>query len=240
MSFDNRLRLYLVLLATFVTSLLVGDIIGSKLTQVTVFGQAFTISVGMVPFPVTFLLTDLLNEFYGKRAARQVTWIGFAMALLAFAFIFVSVAIPFAPFTFGPDWKGTNQQAFDTVFAGSQRILVASVIAYLASQFTDIAVFHVLKKRTQGRYLWLRATGSTVVSQLIDTAVIQTIAWYGLLPVAEIFNIAVSSYAVKLVVAVALTPAIYAGHAIVERTLEIRPVVLDDDGNPVPEPLQPA
>lgn len=233
MHFDNRLRLYLVLNGLFVTSLIVGDIIGGKLTQVTVAGHPITISVGMIPFPITFLLTDILNEFYGPRAARQVTWIGFGAALFAFAIITVAVFVPFAPFTFAPTWEGMNEASFDNVFAGSQRILFASMVAYLVGQFTDIAVFNGLKRLSQNRFLWLRATGSTVFSQLFDTVVVQVVAWYGLLPVREIVGIALASYAVKLVAAIGLTPLIYAGHALVERVLRIQPIVLDANGDPV-------
>src|SRR4051812_78766 len=106
MNFDNRQKLFLVLLAGFVTALVVGDIIGGKLADVTVLGHTYTISVGMIPFPITFVLTDLLNEFYGKRAARLVTWIGFGMGVFAFAIITTSVQIPFAPFTFAADYTG--------------------------------------------------------------------------------------------------------------------------------------
>src|SRR3954453_23568151 len=106
MNFDNRLKLFLVLLGGFVTALVVGDIIGGKLTDATVFGHTFTISVGMIPFPITFVLTDILNEFYGKRAARIVTWIGFGMGVFSFAIITASVLVPFAPFTFAADYQG--------------------------------------------------------------------------------------------------------------------------------------
>jgi uncharacterized integral membrane protein (TIGR00697 family) len=237
MTIDNRLKLFLVLMGGFITALIVGDIVGGKLTEATVLGQTFTISIGMIPFPITFLLTDLLNEFYGKRAAGLVTWIGFGCAVFAFTIITVSVGVPFAAFTFAPDYTGVNKAAFDNVLAGSQRILIASMFAYLAAQFTDIAVFQFIKRVTRNRFLWLRATGSTVVSQLIDTVVIQTIAWYGVLPVSKIANIAVSSYIVKVVVAVALTPLIYGGHTLVERFLRIAPVRLDAAGEQEPEPL---
>jgi queuosine precursor transporter len=230
---DRRLQLFVLLASLFVTCLLVGDIIGGKLLQLTVGEQAFVISAGMIPFPITFLLTDLLNEFYGKRAARFVTWVGFGMALLAFTLIGVAVEVPFAPFTHEASWQGVTQGAFDNVFAGSKRILFASMVAYLLSQFSDIALFNVLKRRTRGRLLWLRATGSTVVSQLLDTVTVQVIAWWGLLSVPQIGALVLTSYAVKLVVAVGLTPLIYAGHALLERQLGMHPVPLDAEGEVV-------
>jgi uncharacterized integral membrane protein (TIGR00697 family) len=232
---DTRLRLFLTLASVFIVSLTVGDILGGKLIQGQVGSQVFTMTVGMIPFPVTFLLTDILNEFYGKRAARLVTLVGFGMAVLSYAFIYISAAVPFAPFTFDPGWKGVTQDNFNNVFLGSQRMIAASMTAYLVAQFADIGVFHMIKRLTANRLLWLRATGSTVVSQLIDTIVINTVAWIGYMPARSIVNIMVSSYVVKLVVAIALTPAIYAGHTLVERLLHMKPVVLGPDGEPIEE-----
>lgn len=239
MKLDRRIGLFVVLAAIFVVSLVVGDVIGGKLLDIRLFGHTFNVTVGMIPFPVTFLLTDLLNEFYGKKSARFVTWVGFGMAVFSFAIIFIAAALPIAEMTKGPDWQGVNEASFNNVLAGGQRILVASMIAYLISQFSDIAVFNLLKRLAKNRFLWLRATGSTIVSQLIDTIVINTVAWYGLMSAASITNIAVSSYVIKLGVAIALTPAIYAGHVIVERMLHMKPVVLDENGEPVEHPGDP-
>lgn len=220
---DAKYKLFVVLAGVFTTCLVVGDIIGGKLVQTALFGQTITLTVGMIPFPVTFLLTDLLNEFYGKRAARFVTWVGFAMALLAYAFIFIALQIPIAELTRSSSWDGVTQPAFDNVFDGSKRMIVASLIAYLVAQFTDIGMFHLLRQRTRGRFLWLRATGSTVISQAIDTLTISMVAWYGLLGMGDIVNIMVSSYTLKFVIALGLTPAIYGGHALVQRLLGLEP-----------------
>lgn len=233
MHLDARQKLFLFLAALFVTCLIVGDVIGGKLFQIAAGGHVFTLSVGMIPFPIVFLLTDLLNEFYGKRAARTVTFIGFVMASVTIGIIWIAVQIPWAPFTHAPDWKGMNQRSFDNVFAGSQRILLSSIAAYLVAQLLDISVFHALKQRTNNRFLWLRATGSTVVSQLIDTFVIQFLAFSGMMPTAQILNQVLSSYVVKLAVAVGLTPLIYGAHALVERGLGLEPVVITDEGEPV-------
>jgi uncharacterized integral membrane protein (TIGR00697 family) len=220
---DARLKLFVFLAGLFITSLIVGDLIGGKLYQVEVAGTPLTISVGMIPFPIVFLLTDLINEFYGKRVARYLTLVGFAMAWFTIAVLAVAEVVPFAPFTAGADWNGINQESFDRVFASSQRILLASTFAYLVAQLIDIAVFHFVKRKLGGRFLWLRATGSTVVSQGIDTVVIQFLAWWGNLPVSTILSIIVTSYLVKVVVAIAVTPLLYAGHALVERGLGLEP-----------------
>ena len=236
MQLDRRTQLFVVLTGVFVTSLVVGDIIGPKLVEVHLGSIVAVISVGMLPFPITFLLTDILNEFYGKKSARFVTWVGFGMALFAFAIIQAALPLPWAPLTQAPDYGGTVQGAFDNVFGGSQRILGASMCAYLIGQFVDIAVFNALKRLTHNRFLWLRATGSTVFSQLIDTVVVQVVAWSGVLPAETILKIILTSYAVKLIVAVGLTPLVYAGHALLERRLGMKPVVLGPDGEPVDEP----
>ncbi|MBX7116755.1 MAG: queuosine precursor transporter [Myxococcaceae bacterium] len=224
MNFDARTKLFVALSASFIGALVVGDIIGVKLVELTVADFPFIISVGMVPFPITFLLTDLLNEFYGAKAARFVTWVGLGVAAGTFIVINVVLLMPFAGFTEDPGWTGVRAATFNNVFGGSTRILLASMVAYVVAQFTDIAVFHAIKRVTQNRLLFLRATGSTVVSQLIDTVVIQTLAWVGTMPVAKIASIVVTSYVVKFFIALALTPAIYAGHALVERGLKIEPV----------------
>lgn len=235
MKLDKRMMLFVVLAGVFVTSLIVGDIIGVKLFEVHLGPITAVMSAGMLPFPVTFLLTDILNEFYGKKAARFITWVGFFMALFAFAIIAISVRVPWAPLTEAKDFSGTVAGSYNNVFAGSQRILVASMIAYLVGQFCDISIFNQLKKMSSNRLLWLRATGSTVVSQLIDTVVVQFVAWSGVLATSTIVSIIYTSYAVKLLVAVGLTPLVYAGHALLQRYLGIRPVVLGPDGEPLPE-----
>jgi queuosine precursor transporter len=235
MNLDSRVRLFVVLAGVFVTSLVVADIIGVKLFQVHLGPLSPVMSVGMLVFPVTFVLTDILNEFYGKKAARFVTLVGLGLALFAFLVIHIALGMEWAPLTRDPSYTGTVQASFDNVFGGSQRILIASMIAYLIGQFLDITLFHVIKRMTRNRMLWLRATGSTVASQFIDTVVVQFVAWSGVLPLEVILHIIFTSYAVKLLVAVGLTPLIYAGHAMVERWMGMKPVVLGPDGEPVSE-----
>src|SRR5262249_35864772 len=138
MRLDTRSKLLLVLSSIFTISLVVGDILGGKLIQAAPWGQPVTLTVGMIPFPITFLLTDVINEFYGKRAARFITVVGFVMALLSYLFIGISAAIPIAPITRDPGWKGVTEEAFNNVFMSSRRMIAASLTAYLVSQFTDI------------------------------------------------------------------------------------------------------
>jgi uncharacterized integral membrane protein (TIGR00697 family) len=215
---DGRMRLYVFLAALFVTSLVVGDLIGGKLVAVNLFGWALAMPAGMIAFPVTFLLTDLVNEFYGKKAARYLTVVGFIMALYTVLLINAAVALP------RHEWTGDAfQQSYRTIFGSSQRVLFASITAFLVGQFLDIAIFQGLKRATQGRFLWLRATGSTVISQLVDTVVVQVLAFGSFLTWSNILRVVFTAYVLKLIIAILLTPLIYAGHAAVERWLGLKP-----------------
>ncbi len=242
MKLDTRARLFFVLAALFITCLLVGNLIGGKLHSFTAFGTTYTISVGLIPFPVVFLLTDLLNEFYGQRATRFVTLVAFAMDLATVGILWITSRVSWAPFTLDAGWRGFNPESWERVFRNSIWMLIASAIAYLISQMLDIGVFHVLKRATSNRMLWLRATGSTVASQMIDTLAITFLAFYGKagMSVGLLLKMCLTAYTVKLVVAIALTPLIYGGHAVVERVLGLHPVVLGPDGEPVEEAAKPA
>lgn len=221
---DRRITLFLALGALFVTSLVVGDLIGSKLIGVPFFGEARAISAGFIPFPITFLLTDLLNEFYGKQAARTVTWVGLAMSIFTLLVVSAAVATPFFPPQLEPGWGGVHPEQYEAVFASGRRILLSSMVAYVVAQLIDIAVFGWLKKKTNGRYLWLRATGSTVGSQLIDTIVITSLVWGNTLDPKALGALIFNSWVGKLLIAVALTPLIYGAHSVVEKVLHIAPL----------------
>jgi uncharacterized integral membrane protein (TIGR00697 family) len=221
-------RLFVYLCAVFVSCLLLGDIIGGK-TLPTPFGP---ISVGILPFPVTFLLTDVVNDFYGRPGARFLTFLGFWMAALAWGVLQLSTWLPVDASTY------FTQAEFAKIFGGSAQLFVASMLAYLVSQLLDIQVFQYWKALTESRYLWLRATGSTVVSQLIDTITINVVFWTWqasgdatsflgkMLPADRwvwIFQKILREYGIKVVVAVALTPAVYALHEAIVRRMHMAP-----------------
>lgn len=221
-------KLFVCLAAVFVSCLLLGDIIGGK-TIPTPLGP---ISVGIIPFPVTFLLTDVVNDFYGRRGARFITLLGFAMALLAWALLQLGNALPAHESTY------FTQAEFSKIFGGSAQLFLASMMAYLLGQFLDIHVFQFWKALTQSKHLWLRATGSTLLSQIVDTAVINVVFWLwtaaadptsflGKMATGErlawIWAKSLREYGIKVVVAVLLTPAVYAIHAVVVRVLKIEP-----------------
>jgi uncharacterized integral membrane protein (TIGR00697 family) len=221
---DLRHRLFLYLTATFVTALVVADIIGGKFALV----GGVPVSVGMIPFPVTFVLTDLINEYWGKQGARRVTFVGLAMAAFAFVVILVSRLLPVSPRSPLP------QPVFDQVFGLSNRLYVASLTAYVVGQLSDIYVFNLIKRVTAGKLLWLRATGSTVISQAIDTLVVNFVLLWGSTladgshaDLRYILQIAATGYGIKFVIAVALTPLIYAGHGVMHRRFGLTPMPAD-------------
>ncbi|MDP9034782.1 MAG: queuosine precursor transporter [Myxococcota bacterium] len=217
--FTASQKLFVYLCAIFVACLLLGDITGGKVMR-TALGP---ISVGIIPFPVTFLLTDIVNDFYGRRGARFLTLLGFSMALLAWALLQITTLIP------ADDSTYFTQAEYAKVFGGSAQLFVASMAAYLVGQFLDIYVFHWWKAFTRSRHLWLRSTGSTIFSQAVDTVTINVIfgrvtarwAWHFI--GAKIGR----EYFIKFVVAVAMTPAIYALHGAIVRGLGIAPEAHD-------------
>ena len=151
-------KLFVVLTTIFVSCLLLGDILGGKtISTFSIAGHDLgPISVGIIPFPVTFLLTDVINDFYGRKGARFLTLVGFGMAVLAYALLQLTTALPVDPSTY------FTQPEFSKIFGGSAQLFIASMIAYLIGQFLDIQVFQFWKALTQSKHLWLRATGSTM------------------------------------------------------------------------------
>jgi uncharacterized integral membrane protein (TIGR00697 family) len=227
-------KLYICLSAVFVSCLLLGDIIGGKtIPTFHIAGHDLgPISVGIIPFPVTFLLTDVVNDFYGRKGARFLTLLGFAMALLAYGLLQLTTALPAHPSTY------FTQPEFAKIFGGSSQLFIASMIAYLIGQFLDIQVFQFWKALTQSRHLWLRATGSTLLSQIVDTVMINYIFWMwtaaadptsclGRMSMHDryswVFAKIGREYLIKLVVAILLTPMVYALHGAIVKWLRIEP-----------------
>jgi uncharacterized integral membrane protein (TIGR00697 family) len=209
--------------AVFVTCLIVGDMIGGKLTAFHLFGREWMFSVGQLAFPVTFILTDILNEFYGRKVVRRVTVLAFFMVGLTFCLIYAASAMPWAPAALQPDWGGVTPKDFKSVFTSATEIQLASMAAFLIGNLTDISVFFLIKKATGNRMLWLRATGSTAVSQLIDTIVINALVWRDKLSLDQYVTIVLTSYAIKLAAAIFVTPVIYGLHELLEKKYGIEP-----------------
>ncbi len=214
--FDRSQKIFVWLTAIFVISLFIADEMGAMLFsfRVPFLDEPVLLSAGIIPFPVTFLLTDLLNEFYGKQGARFVTWVGFGMCLLAYVFLTVGAHLPVDPEkTFIP------VSVYSTIYKQYTGMFVASLTAYLIGQFLDIQVFHTLRAITKHRFIWLRATGSTVVSQLFDSLVVTTLAFWGNLAFSDILRLALGNYTWKFIIAVGITPLLYLGHFILRKLM---------------------
>ena len=188
------------------------ELIGGKIIQL----GPFIMSIGIIPWPVVFLTTDLINEYYGKNGVKKLTFITASLIAYAFIVLFFSMNIPAA--------KGVSavtDEQFQAVFGQSMWIIFASIVAFLVSQFVDVFIFWLLRNKTGGKMIWLRSTGSTVISQLIDTFIVLGIAFWltGKMSTSEYVNAALTGYTFKLIIAIILTPLIYLGRYLVNNYL---------------------
>jgi len=211
MDFKNKKDLvFLILAGFFISNAIVAEIIGGKLVN---FFGLFTQSIGIILWPVVFLLTDLINEHFGKDGVRKLTFI--TVGLIIYIYIILSIAMKIPAVNFSP----VNDVVFNTVFGQSQWIIIGSITAFIISQLVDVYTFWLIRKAT-GKYLiWLRATGSTIISQLVDTFVVQFIAFVipGYWSLSDFIENATYGYLFKLIVAIALIPFIYLGHFLIEK-----------------------
>lgn len=227
-----RQGIYIWLAAIFVTCLVLANIIGVKVFRFELPIGPWDIPIehtmGMLPFPITFLLTDLINEYYGKKGARRVVYIAFAMAALAFILIAISRAVPIREGIPGT----ATQAAFENIFGAAALMYIASLIAFLCGSLLDIVLFGFFKRLTGGKMIWLRATGSTVISQLFDSFVV-TFTFFLFIPlllgmetkaVGWIFGTALTGYILKFVLAVLVTPFIYLGRWMIREWFGLRPL----------------
>lgn len=229
LTLDRRVALFVYLCAIFVASLVLGDLIGGKafVVHIPLGGLAYDqpVSVGLFAFPVTFLLTDIVNEFYGRAGARFLTFLGMWMAIFAFIVLNVSQLPHAEPHSYLADFE------FNKVFGTGGTLFIASIIAYLCGQFLDIYVFQFWKALTESKHLWLRATGSTLASQVIDTFVINVLFWWAIPRLMHnhprdmdwVTRKSVGEYLIKFVIALALTPAVYGLHTFVVKRFGIEP-----------------
>jgi hypothetical protein len=229
---SKRETLLLTLLALFVGFFVTAEILGAKLWDFTLFGlrprhlglpgERFVATAGILAFPLTFVLTDVVNEYFGPRTVRTFTWLAIAVNVVLQPVILLAVRAPTVSFDPGLD-AAIAHQAYRIAFGQTWAIVVASLLAFAAAQLVDATVFAWLRRRTGGRLIWLRAQGSTVVSQLVDTLIVIFVAFRVIpelageahLTTAEAGGIALTNYVYKFALAVLLTPVLYAAHALV-------------------------
>ncbi len=232
---DKPTKVFIFITAFFVANALIAECIGGKIFSLealiglppadfSLFGEShlsFSLTCGVLLWPLEFIMTDIVNEYYGPKAVRRISFI--AVALISYAFIMFYFAMSTTP----PDWwihsgeqKGipNMQNAFSGIFGQGMWIIIGSLSAFLVSQIIDVMVFHRIKKATGEKWIWLRATGSTLVSQFVDSFVVLFIAfklgndwsWQ------KVLAICLVNYTYKFTMAILLTPVIY----IIEKRIE--------------------
>ena len=203
-------KIYLYLSALFITSLVVSNLIFQKffywyLFDFEIFGaKLFELSVGILPYPITFLITDFISEIFGKKKANQVVTAGIFASFFSIGIILVSDHVP------ATDYSPVDDALFSKVFALSPLAVLASMIAYLAAQYIDIHIYHFWKRLTKGKYLWLRNNFSTFSSQFIDTfTVLFLLCTFEVLSWDSFYGLLVSGFIFKVMVAALDTPVLY-------------------------------
>lgn len=203
----NKFRWLPAITAIFVTSLIISNLIAVKIISL----GPFFLPAAIIIFPISYIFGDILTEVYGYARARQVIWIGFGCNLLAVIAIWLSIQLPPAPFwKIGP-WKdaGLAQQAYAAIFGFTPRLLFASFIAYLLGEFLNSFVLAKMKIATAGRHLWLRMISSTLIGQLADSGVFISLAFYGLVPMAELGKLILTQWLLKSSYEGVVTPLTY-------------------------------
>lgn len=217
-------NIYLLLAGLFITSLVVSNLIFQKFfywypLNLKVLGNSlFELSVGILPYPITFLITDLISEIYGKKRANQVVVTGIFASFFSMGILLIANEVP------AIKNSPIDDDTFNQVFALSPIAALASMIAYLLAQFVDIRIYHFWKNLTQGKMLWLRNNFSTFSSQLIDTVlVVGLLSIFGVLEWKLFWGLVISGFLFKIIVAALDTPLLYLFVGIFRKTFDLKP-----------------
>ena len=217
-------NIYLLLAGLFITSLVVSNLIFQKFfywypLNLKVLGNSlFELSVGILPYPITFLITDLISEIYGKKRANQVVITGIFASFFSMGILLIANEVP------AIENSPIDDKTFNQVFALSPIAALASMIAYLIAQFVDIRIYHFWKNLTQGKMLWLRNNFSTFSSQLIDTVlVVGLLSIFGVLEWKLFWGLVISGFLFKIIVAALDTPLLYLFVGIFRKTFDLKP-----------------
>ena len=203
--------IFTIFAGIFITSAVVAELISAK----SVPTPLSPIIAGIIPWPIVFLLTDVMNDYFGKETVKRLSYITAGLIAFCFLLVYIAVEVPTDANSYLSDSE------FRKAFGGSLPIMIGSITAFLVSQLVDVQLFGVFNKLTKGRMIWLRSTGSTVISQLIDGFIVLFIGFWlpGVYSFQEILVFWISGYSVKLIIAVLLTPFVYLMHALAKRIL---------------------
>tara|TARA_B100001175_G_C19476436_1_gene624607 strand:+ start:918 stop:1574 length:657 start_codon:yes stop_codon:yes gene_type:complete len=196
-------QFYIILAGIFIASLVTCNLIANKFVTVDLGFKIFIVSAGILPYPLTFLVTDLISELYGQRKANLIVFSGFIASMFVLLFLWLGGQFNAIPSSIVGD------DTYNMVFQNAWRIIAASMVAYLFAQFIDVKIFHFWKKLTNGKHLWLRNNGSTVASQLVDTTLVICILFVGVWESNQIFSAIVDGWLFKMLMAFIDTPIIY-------------------------------
>jgi uncharacterized integral membrane protein (TIGR00697 family) len=205
-------RIYLLLGALFITSLVVSNLIFQKFFywypfNLEIFGtKLFEISVGILPYPITFLITDLISEIYGKKRANQIVVAGIFASFFSMLIVYVANAVP------ATSWSPVGDEMFAPVFGNTAVAVFASMMAYLLAQFFDIHIYHFWKQRTKGKHLWLRNNFSTFLSQFVDTfTILILLCFFNIIDWSRFEGLLIAGVLFKIMIAALDTPFLYLG-----------------------------
>tara|TARA_B100001996_G_C18552337_1_gene551319 strand:+ start:40 stop:696 length:657 start_codon:yes stop_codon:yes gene_type:complete len=196
-------QFYIILTGIFIASLVTCNLIANKFVTVDLGFKVFIVSAGILPYPITFLVTDLISELYGQKKANLVVFSGFVASIVVLVFLWLGGQFNAIPSSMVGD------ETYNLVFQNAWRIIAASMIAYLFAQFIDVKIFHFWKRLTNGKHLWLRNNGSTIASQLIDTILVICILFVGVWDKNQIFRAIIDGWIFKMLMAFIDTPIIY-------------------------------
>jgi len=210
-------RFYIILAGIFIASLVTCNLIANKFVTVNLGFKVFIISAGILPYPLTFLVTDLISEIYGQKKANLVVFSGFVASIFVLSFLWLGAQFNSIPNSI------VNDFTYNTVFQNAWRLITASMVAYLFAQFIDVRVFHFWKKLTNGKHLWLRNNGSTIASQLIDTTLVIFILFVGVWDTNQILSAIIDGWIFKMLIALLDTPIIYVVIYLLKGKIDIAP-----------------
>ena len=235
---DKSAKLFIAISAFFVSNALIAECIGTKIfsleklfgtapANLTLFGQSglsFNLTCGVLLWPLEFIITDVVNEYYGVKAVRRISYTAVVLIGYGFLMFYASIHLPAADFWI-PSKAGNGisnmQTAYNAIFGQGLWIILGSLTAFLVSQIIDVTVFHRIKRITGHKHVWLRATGSTLVSQLIDSFIVLIIAFKigSTWTWAQVISVGILNYSYKSLMAIVLTPVIYFAEGRIDKYL---------------------
>ena len=224
---NKRNNIFFILSGIFITNAIIAEILGTKIFEFD-FILNFNMSVGVIIWPVLFITTYIINEYFGKKGIKKISY--FTILLIIYVFIIIYMSTKLTPNNY---WLNINSvdnhgnpfnidYAYNIIFLQSTGIIIGSIIAFLIAQILDVIIFQKLKKMTKGKFIWLRATGSTLISQFIDSFVVLFIAFYLLAPndkvwsLSQVFSVGFDNYTFKFIIAILITPLIYLAHYLID------------------------